>query len=1253
MSPEQWEKLEQLYHRALERPAEERPRFLAEVCQDADLRAEVESLLRRQSGPEYTRTSASRQELVFGHDLKPGESLGPYEVVSGIGEGGMGKVYRALDTRLQRTVAIKVLASATRVDPSRRRRFMTEARMASALNHPNIVTLYDIGEHNGVDFLVLEYVPGKTLEELIPERGLPVDQVVAFGIQIANALTAAHSARIVHRDIKPSNVVITPESGVKVLDFGLAKSILPPAGESGLTAPGLVVGTVAYMSPEQTRGEPVDARSDIFSLGSVLYRMLTGRTPFKGPSVLATMHQIAAYEPPLPSAVQPALPPDFDEVVGRALRKDKADRYQSASEFADALRSVRERSAPGTSSPSLQQRKTLIVGREAESEKLRQWLDRAINGQGSVALVLGEPGMGKTTLVDSFLESLQGAAPRPLIGRGSCVEQFGIREPYLPFLDAVGRLLSGQDRDTVKGFLEKYAPTWCLQFPGLLSDSALDRVEKEAIGATKERMLREFGDALDRIGAAIPVLLVIEDLHWADSSSIDLLLHIGRRLSGRRVLALGTARPQADEGRNNPFENCKRELRIHGAYTEIVLGSLSEDHVSRYVAERLTPNDFPAQLGEVVYTKSRGLPLFIAGVFQILVQRGDILLKDGCWRLAKDVGQIQLDVPESVRGLIARKLDALEERDRRRLECASVLGEEFPTTVVAALLGGDELEMEDMLERIRRIHGLIDAGGEVEFPDGSVGTRYNFVHALYQNALYGEIAPSRKAALHRKAGETLAALYAEDNSRIAGTLAVHFERGRDYRAAADQCIAAGNNALTMYAAAQAIEYYTHALELIAKLPMAERFEREVTTRYKRSEAYVSARMLEDATGDCEALIALARSASREDWECRALNALGFINNHARQPERMFACATEALAIAARVGDRALQADAKALLANSRMVVGDVTEAHVLFDEAIDEARRLRYTPALLHGLMLGGVARFFQTEYAEAERLETEAASVAEESRDGFYLALSLFYLGLSRANRGNIGGAFQVLSEAFELAKRNGNPIAMSRIPNGIGWLWREVGDITRAVEFNQVCVETARKTKALEAEANALINLIYDFLAADNPSKALDAMTRVEPLLERERWNQWRSFGVRYHAARAEYCLALRVLDDAQQYGETLLTNARKHGVPKYIAVAHRLLGEIAEAEGRLADAEEHLIGSMDALKANPAPLTEWRVLAAFGRMLARAGRPAAARERFMEAARVIDAIASTITDPAMTSSFRIEPSVSRTLAQAAGTR
>src|SRR5215471_13956777 len=220
--------------------------------------------------------------------LSSGDRLGPYEIAAPLGAGGMGEVYRALDTRLHRTVAIKLLSGDRMADPVQRRRFLQEARAASALNHPNIVVIYDISSHEGIDFLVMEFVAGQTLKALIPENGLPLENITSIGAQIASALAAAHAAGIVHRDIKPANIMITPDQRVKVLDFGVAKmnalaAAANPDGETATfvdnTVPGVVVGTVAYMSPEQTRGETVDGRSDLFSLGCVLYQAATGRQP--------------------------------------------------------------------------------------------------------------------------------------------------------------------------------------------------------------------------------------------------------------------------------------------------------------------------------------------------------------------------------------------------------------------------------------------------------------------------------------------------------------------------------------------------------------------------------------------------------------------------------------------------------------------------------------------------------------------------------------------------------------------------------------------------------------------------------------------------------------------------------------------------------------------------------------------------------------------------------------------------------------
>jgi serine/threonine protein kinase len=258
--------------------------------------------------------------------LQPGDKLGPYEILLPIGAGGMGEVYKARDTRLHRDVAIKVLPHDKLADADRKRRFLQEARAASALMHPNIVVLHDISSDGGMDFLVMEYVQGKTLKERIQSGALPAGELMLYGMQIASALVAAHAAGIIHRDIKPANIMITPEGQIKVLDFGLAKLTQVVDAETQAdtltaleTTPGVIAGTVAYMSPEQTRAERLDARTDIFSLGSVLYEAATGRLPFQGPSTLAVMHAIAAEKPPVPSAVRRNLPKEFDQVIENAL----------------------------------------------------------------------------------------------------------------------------------------------------------------------------------------------------------------------------------------------------------------------------------------------------------------------------------------------------------------------------------------------------------------------------------------------------------------------------------------------------------------------------------------------------------------------------------------------------------------------------------------------------------------------------------------------------------------------------------------------------------------------------------------------------------------------------------------------------------------------------------------------------------------------------------------------------------------------
>src|SRR5260370_4345369 len=297
-----------------------------------------------------------------------GQQLAHYRIDSKLGEGGMGVVYCAFDTHLDRAVAIKVLRGDATADAERRRRFVQEAKAASALNHPNIITIHDINraevEGELVDFIAMEFVPGETLDQRIGRKGLGLGEALKYGIQIADALARAHAAGIIHRDLKPANIIINADGHVKVLDFGLAKLMEPESSpdertltlkHSPQTEEGKIVGTVAYMSPEQAEGKRVDARSDIFSFGSVFYEMITGRRAFEGETKMSTLAAILNREPESLSEIRATVPREVERIVARCLRKDPSRRIQTMQDLKVALQDLKEESDSGKLVSGLQQ----------------------------------------------------------------------------------------------------------------------------------------------------------------------------------------------------------------------------------------------------------------------------------------------------------------------------------------------------------------------------------------------------------------------------------------------------------------------------------------------------------------------------------------------------------------------------------------------------------------------------------------------------------------------------------------------------------------------------------------------------------------------------------------------------------------------------------------------------------------------------------------------------------------------------------
>jgi tetratricopeptide (TPR) repeat protein len=777
--------------------------------------------------------------------LAPGTSLGSYEVVGPLGAGGMGEVYAAEDVRLRRRLALKVLPADVTNDPDRLRRFEQEAYAASALNHPNIVTIYELGSSSQGRFIAMEFVQGRTLRELV-RQPCAVETVAQIGRQIAEALSVAHGAGITHRDIKPENIMVRDDGYVKVLDFGLARLMSTGADKAQAetivgTLPGMLLGTVRYMSPEQARGETATPATDIFSLGLVLYELTVARHPFAADGPMQVLQGILSDQPLPLSTVNPEVPESLSALMLEMLQKDPRAR-PNAGDVARALADLTGlRASVGESQGELVRRRRLAVGRERNLAELRSAFDTAIQGRGQILSVAGEPGAGKTILVEQFLSDLAADGRRHRIARGRCSERLAGTEAYVAWLEALTHLVR-EGTGAVARVMKTIAPTWYQEVARLASDDqTAERLTAEHGAASQERVKRELAALLQELCRSEPMVLFFDDVHWADASTVDLLSFVADRIETTPLLVIATYRPSDLLLTGHPFVALKQGLQTRGMCHDIELEFLTTEDVEQYLALAFADHRFPTELASHIHTRTEGNPLFMADLVRYLRDTQVIAQENGAWIMKQSLEEIGRDLPESVRGMIDRKIAQIGEDDRRLLAAASVQGYEFDSAIVAAALSQDPADIEEQLDVLDRVHALVRMVQEHELPDHSLNVRYRFVHVLYQNALFGSFRPTRKAQVAAALALALERCWAEKSAHMASELGLLFETARKFDRAADYFQSAAQNAGRLYAAREAVALARRALAMLEMLPSdRERFERELSTLIVLGNALIAA-----------------------------------------------------------------------------------------------------------------------------------------------------------------------------------------------------------------------------------------------------------------------------------------------------------------------------------------------------------------------------------------------------------------------------
>jgi predicted ATPase len=759
----------------------------------------------------------------------------------------------------------------------------------------------------------------------------------------------------------------------------------------------------------------------------------------------------------------------------------------------------------------------LLVGREAELRQLTHYSEK-IQHEGRYTLfITGPPGIGKTAIVDAFLAEI-GRSQRFWLAQGQCIEHYGAGESYLPVLEALYRLCRLPGGELLLSVLRRYAPMWLAQLPSLLTPAERKSLRRELHGSSRERMLREMAEAVEVLTADTPLILVLEDLHWSDHATLDLLSFLARRREPARLLILGVYRPEEIAQYGHPLKNIKHDLHTHRRCEELTITPLSPEMIGAYLNERFPQHVFPPILSSLLHRRTGGNPLFLVNVVEHLVTRGFIVHQEQRWRVHGALEDIQTETPASIQQIIETQIDRLHPEERRMLEVASVAGLEFSSAAVAAGLDIDIADVETCCAELARHGQFLRAHDTDEWPDATVAARYEFLHSLYQQAWYERVTAGRRARLHQRIGERYEGAYGNGVREIAAELAIHFEQGRDPQRAIRYRYFAADNAIRRFGYQEAVSHLTRGLDLLSVQPStSERAQQELILQCALGTAYCAtqgyaAPLVEQTYARAHALCQqieatpILASSLHNLWNYYLMRA---------ELHTAKALAEQLWRLAQREQNQALQLEADRALGQTLYFLGALPEAREHLERSI-----ATYDPNThaAHIFLYGqdpGVFSLAQNArtlcllgHLDLAVQHAEAAiTLAQKVEHPYSLALAQYHAAVVHHARRDSQRTQAIVEAPVALSPEHGLPYWLSLMQVLKGWALAHQGDYETGIHMMQQGLTASQET-------GATLNRPYSLMLLAEAHGAIGETEQGLALLREAQHNAERNAGHYYQA-------------------------------------------------------------------------------------------------------------------------------------------